>query len=67
MRPLLNGEDVSEADLNDSANIVCLRQGADIHHSLLLIPLCAINGRSTMLCNEQLFFVWMFIFSSSVF
>jgi|GEM_PF-2883644 hypothetical protein len=43
------------------------RQGADIHHSLLLIPLCAINGRSTMLCNEQLFFVWMFIFSSSVF
>jgi hypothetical protein len=30
MRPLLNGEDVSEADLNASVNIVCLRQGADI-------------------------------------
>jgi hypothetical protein len=29
MRPLLNGEDVSEADLNASVNIVCLRQRAD--------------------------------------
>lgn len=26
MRPSFNGEDVSEADLNDSVNIVCLRQ-----------------------------------------
>ncbi|VEM00395.1 hypothetical protein ALT761_04182 (plasmid) [Alteromonas sp. 76-1] len=32
MRPLLNGEDVSEADLNASVNIVCLRQVADLQH-----------------------------------
>ena len=44
MRPLLNGEDVSEADLNASVNIVCLRQGADIYESHFRLTVSAISG-----------------------
>jgi len=41
MRPSFNGEDVSEADLNDSANIVCLRQGTDLQLLRFKLPSCA--------------------------
>ncbi len=48
MRPLLNGEDVSEADLNDSANIVCLRQTADAQRLAHLYFL-----RRAFLCKNE--------------